>query len=141
MSTRLLILNSCTGKCNFTYKTADSSPYITTSSAQKTNVGAITLNGTFLIDSNNFAEVTLTNTVTGDVVVLPATSISNTSVIFNVTKDVVAGNYLVKVRNAVGESNGLALAVYWNPGTVSWGAGGSTAGNVVSISNGAGYPR
>jgi hypothetical protein len=74
------------------------------------------------------------------VVVLPPTNISNTSATFNVTKDVIAGNYLVKVRNALGESNGLALAVNWNPGTVSWGAGGSTAGNIVSISNGAGYP-
>jgi hypothetical protein len=98
------------------------------------------LNGTFLVDSNNFAEVTLTNTVTGDVVVFSATNISNTSVTFNVTKDVISGSYLVKVRNAIGESNGLSLVVYWNPGTVSWGAGGSNAGNIITVSSGAGYP-
>ena len=98
------------------------------------------MNGTFLVDSNNFAEVTLTNTVTGDVVVFSATNISNTSVTFNVTKDVISGSYLVKVRNAIGESNGLSLVVYWNPGTVSWGAGGSNAGNIITVSSGAGYP-
>jgi hypothetical protein len=91
------------------------------------------LNGTLLVDSNNFAEVTLTNSISGDIVVLPATNISNTSVTFNVTKDVVSGTYLVKVRNTIGDSNGLSLVVYWNPGTVSWGAGGSTAGNIITL--------
>lgn len=141
VSTRLLILNSCSGKCSFTYNSASASPSLTTSSTLKTNVGTVTLNGTLLVDSNNFAEVTLTNSVTGEIVVLPATNTSNTSVTFNVTNYVFSGTYLVKVRNAIGESNGLSLIVYWNPGTVSWGAGGSNAGNIITLSSGAGYPK
>lgn len=52
-----------------------------------------------------------------------------------------SGNYVVKVRNIVGESNGLDLAVKWSLGTVSWSnGGGSTAGAIVSITGGSGYP-
>lgn len=59
---------------------------------------------------------------------------------FNLPSSLASGNYDVKVRNLVGESNARSLAVGWSAGTASWGLGGSTAGGIVTISNGGGYP-
>lgn len=47
----------------------------------------------------------------------------------------------MRVRNAIGHSNGLELKVKWNLGGTSWSAGGSTAGSIVSIGPGSGYPE
>lgn len=104
------------------------------------SVRSITLTGTNLLDSNNFAEVSLTNTYTKQTTVFAATSASSTSVVFNLPSTLASGNYDVKVRNALGESNARSLAVGWSTGTASWGLGGSTAGGIVTIANGGGYP-
>jgi hypothetical protein len=52
----------------------------------------------------------------------------------------VSGSYTVAVSNSIGQSNPLSLNINWNPGRVSWNSGGSTAGGVVKITNGGGYP-
>lgn len=54
-TTRLVIINSCTGTCTFTYISAATSPTLTAISATTTNAGSITLTGTSLLDSNNAA--------------------------------------------------------------------------------------
>lgn len=100
----------------------------------------LTLNGTNLIDGSNFADVALTHTTSGKVTVFTPTSATATSVTIDLTPDLTSGNYTVAVRNAIGGTNIKILEVKWNPGTVSWAQGGSTAGNVVTISNGGGYP-
>lgn len=55
-STRLIIINSCpSGACTFTYLDAAVSPKITTISSANVDVSIVTLNGTNLLDSSNFA--------------------------------------------------------------------------------------
>jgi len=102
VSTRLIILNTCTGTCSFTYLAAASSPTLTAISTTSTNSGNITLTGTNLLDLNSFAQVSLTNTITNQVIVLPSVNSSNTSVTFTLTSSVISGTYNVKVRNLVG---------------------------------------
>lgn len=109
-STRLIILNSCTGTCKFTYLDAASSPSLTAvSSATNTVTGtstkAITLTGTNLIDGNGFADVALTHSTTKKVTVFTPTSKTATSVVFNLDSSVVSGTYKVSVRNAIGGTN------------------------------------
>jgi hypothetical protein len=119
---------------------AASSPTLTASTSTNVNGGAsVTLTGTNFLDSNSFAEVVLTNQASGAAVVLPTTNRTNTSVTFNVGSNVVSGAYEIKVRNIIGETNALPLTVNWNVPTVSWNAGGSVAGGIVTIS-GSGFP-
>jgi len=55
-STRLIIINICpSGACTFTYLAAVVSPSISTISVNAVDGSIITLNGSNLLDSNNFA--------------------------------------------------------------------------------------
>ena len=107
VSTRLLILNSCTGTCQFTYIESTSSPALTSSSKSSvspsgTGTVEVVLTGTNVQDSNNFAEVSLKNTVSSVTTVLPATASTATSLTFEVPATVQSGSYTMKIRNAVG---------------------------------------
>lgn len=145
VSTRLVVLNKCTGSCSFTYIDAASSPAlaaISTSSVTVagSNTKSLTLTGTNLIDSNSFAEVAVTHTISKVVTVFSSTSASATSVVFEVPTSLIAGTYNVVVRNLIGGSNALSLSVKINPGSASWNTGGSVAGGIVSLFNGGGFP-
>ena len=145
VSTRLLILNYCTGTCDFSYINETDSPTIASLSSSSVSVSGlstktITITGTNLVDTNNFADVTLTHTISSQVIVITPSSVSDTSVVFDVTTAVVSGKYEVRTRNAIGGSNSKEITVNWNVGTVSWSSGGSTSGAVVNITGGGGYP-
>lgn len=140
-STRLVVFSTCpANNCEFTYQPLSASPNITAISAANTNVGTITITGTNLIDSNSFAEVVLYNALDNATTVLPSSASTATSVSFQVTANVIAGKYNVQVRNLVGQSNPIPMSVNLSPGTVSWASGGSRAGGIISINNGAGFP-
>ena len=114
VSTRLVILNKCTGSCSFTYVDAASSPALTASStssaaASGSATKSITLTGTNLVDSNSFAEVAVTHTISKVVTVFQSTSASATSVTFAMPSSLISGAYKVVVRNLVGGSNSLTL--------------------------------
>lgn len=140
VSTRLIILNSCDGACStFTYLTASNSPNLTAISTSSGGSGtSVTLTGTSLVDSNNYAEVAFTNKATGDVIVLAATSKNSTSLTFSISSTIVTGLYTVKARNAVGESNGYDFSVSWLLGTLPSGIG-STVGALFTLT-GSNYP-
>ena len=140
-STRLIILNTCNpGPCTFTYMASATSPALTASTASTVNGGTdVTLTGTNFLDANNYSEVVLTNQISSVVTVLSTTNRTSASITFNVGSNIVSGTYTVKVRNAIGQTNTLPLSVTWNLPTVSWNAGGSTAGGIASIS-GSGFP-
>ena len=145
VSTRLLILSLCTGTCDFTYLPAASSPQLTAISSASVSLAnggtqAITLTGTNLIDSANFAEVALTHSITKVTTVYTATSATATQVVFSVGTTIASGNYQVTVRNAIGGSNAYELQIKWTPGAVSWSEGGSTEGGIVKVINGDNYP-
>jgi hypothetical protein len=145
VSTRLLILNACTGVCSFSYIDAASSPRLTAISSSSVTVAGsssltITLTGLNLQDANSFADVALTHNVTSQVIVFTALSVSATSVTFNITSALTSGQYYVQVRNAIGGSNALTLQIKLSFGTASWSSGGSIAGAIVSVTNGGGYP-
>ena len=146
VSTRLLLLNKCTGSCSFTYLDTASSPALSAistsaTSVEGTNTKAITLTGTTLIDTNSFADVGLKHSITKATTAVAATSSSATSVVFDLVSSIVSGSYLVSVRNAIGGTNAKTLAVEWAAGTQSWSSSGaSTAGGVISLTNGGGYP-
>ena len=44
------------------------------------------------------------------------------------------------VRNAIGGTSAQALEVKWATGTSSWTTGGSTAGGIISLVGGGGFP-
>jgi hypothetical protein len=115
---------------------------MSTSSATVTgsSTRAITLTGTNLVDGSNFAEVAFTHSATKKVTVFTPTAKTATSVTFDLTSALISGKYDVTVRNAIGGTNSMSFDVQWGVGTVSWNSGGSTAGNVVSFTNGGGYP-
>lgn len=71
--------------------------------------------------------------------VLPAATKTSTSITFNITNSIISGAYSVKARNLVGESNGLDLLVNWNIGSLVSNLG-STAGALLTLTGGAGYP-
>lgn len=73
--------------------------------------------------------------------VVAAKSKSPTSVSFETTNNIISGTYLVRVRNDIGHSNALELKVKWDVGSPSWSAGGSTAGSVITLGPGSGYPE
>ena len=130
------------GACStFTYLTASNSPNLTAVSATSGGSGtSITLTGTSLVDSNNFAEVALTNKATGAVVVLSASSSNSTSVTFTISSTIVTGRYTIRVRNAVGESNGYDFSVSWQLGNLP-SAIGSTVGALFTLTGGSNYPN
>jgi len=100
----------------------------------------ITLTGSNLIDSNNFAEVALTHSITGTVTVITPSSSTATQVVFDVDTNIASGTYYVSVRNELGGTNSKELSIYWTPGSASWASGGSTAGGIATLSNGGNYP-
>lgn len=107
MEAKLMVSSTCTGTCKFTYISQGLSPNLTAISSTSVFTEAITLTGQNLIDGSNFAEVTLTNKETGNLYVLSSTSSSSTSVTFETTSNIISGIYLVRVRNAIGQSNSL----------------------------------
>jgi hypothetical protein len=64
---------------------------------------------------------------------------NNSYATFNTTANMPTGDYSVKIRNAIGESNGINLNIRWNIGS-SNSSIGSTQGNIVSFSGGSGFP-
>jgi hypothetical protein len=141
ISTKLYMLNSCPlNNCNFSYVDAASSPKLTTISASTAGAINVTVNGTSFISVSN-CSISLTSQ--GDsTVVFPvnASLCTSTGAKFAVPTSIPSGNYFVKVRNEIGESNGLALKVKWVAGTPSYNNGGSVAGNVITFTGGSGYP-
>jgi hypothetical protein len=145
VSTRLLILNYCSGTCDFTYLDAASSPSLSTMSSSTvslsgTSTKSITLTGTNLIDSNSYAEVALTHSITKAVTVITPASATATSVTFDVDTTIASGTYQVSVRNGLGGTTTLDLQINWTPGAASWSSGGSTAGGIATLTNGGNYP-
>lgn len=96
------------------------------------------MNGTNLL--NGACGVSLTSQANSSLVIPTSATCTSTSAVFKVPATVPSGNYFVKVRNDVGESNGLALKVNWVPGIPSYNGGGSVMGNIVTFSMGSGYP-
>ena len=82
----------------------------------------------------------MTNKASGEVIVLPTTARNSTSITFSITNSIVSGAYTVKARNLVGETNGKDLSVLWNIGSLSSSLG-STAGALLTLTGGAGYPQ
>lgn len=93
-----------------------------------------------MIDGNSFASVFLTNIETNQQYLLAVNASNGTSVTFYLSDVVSSGTYDVRVRNEIGESNALTLQVKWSVGTTSWSSGGSTAGGIISLKKGSGYP-
>lgn len=141
VTTRLIILSTCTGTCKFTYNAQNASSNITDISPNTTSGGNITLTGTNFLDSTNTASVSLTLANGTTAYLLPSPGATATSLTFAINTGIASSIYQVRVRNANGESNPVNLTVSWNLGTVSWASGGSTFGNIVNISNGTGYPQ
>jgi len=142
ISTKLIVLNTCNGNCNFTYLNAGSSPNITNISASTATVQNITLTGTNFTSGGTFSvcKVSLTNTDSKVVTILPTISCSDTSAVFAVLSTVIAGNYQVQLLNDIGESNSKSLVINWVPGNPSYSYGGSVAGSIVTFTGGSGYP-
>lgn len=46
----------------------------------------------------------------------------------------------MNVRNNLGDTNSQPLAVQWKIGNVNYPSGGSTAGAIISLTGGSGYP-
>jgi hypothetical protein len=95
VTTRLIVQSACLGGCNFTYLSESSSPNITNLTV---NGSEITLEGTNFLPVSN-CSVSLTNTVTQAVKVVPTTNCTPTSAIFLISSDIISGKYTVKVRN------------------------------------------
>lgn len=132
-------LNTCPGNnCGFTYNAAATSSTLTKISASSAGSINITLNGTNLL--NGACGVSLTSQANSSLVFATSATCTSTSAVFKVPATVPSGNYYIKVRNDVGESNGLALKVNWVPGIPSYNGGGSVMGNIVTFSMGSGYP-
>ena len=82
-STRLLILNKCVNNCDFTYLSSASSPALTSNShpspqVKGSNTKTVTLTGTNLVDSNNFADVAFKHTITKQTTAFTAASATAT---------------------------------------------------------------
>ena len=111
------------------------------STASASGSASITLNGTNLVNGASCA-VSLTSQANSSLVyTTPANCTTATRADFKVPTSVPSGNYFVKVRNDVGETNGLALKVNWVPGIPSFNGGGSVMGNIVNFTMGSGYPE
>lgn len=135
VTTRLIVESQCTGNCTFTYLDASNSPSLNNLT---TSSGVATLTGTSFT-SGSSCSISLTNTVTQAVTVLPASSCSATSAVFTISATIISGNYNVRVRSEKGESNPMQLNVGWKSGSQNtW--SGSTAGALVTFSAGSGYP-
>lgn len=140
ISTKLYSFNSCpSNDCGFTYNAAASSPMLTKISTATAGAITITLNGTNILNGATCG-VSLTSQGNSSLVYATTANCTNTSAVFKVPATVPSGNYYVKVRNDVGESNGLALKVNWVAGIPSYNGGGSVMGNIVTFTSGSGYP-
>lgn len=105
VSTRLVVLNKCTGTCTFQYKTNDTSPYLSTVSTTAIAGGNnLTLTGLRFTNPDGTAQVSFYNNDTTDITVVSvnATVASATSITVLVPTTLVSGIYLVKVRNLIG---------------------------------------
>lgn len=139
ISTKLYSFNTCpSSNCGFMYNSAASSPMLTKISTATATIGSITVNGTNIL--NGACGVSLTSQANSSLVFATTATCSSTGAVFNVPATVPSGNYYVKVRNDIGESNGLALQVNWAPGIPSYDSGGSVMGNIVTFTSGSGYP-
>ena len=118
-----------------------SSPFLTNISATSISQNyLLSLNGSnFLIDSYG-CSVVMTNMLNDSLVfTLNTFNTTNSSASFNVALNVPGGDYLVKIRTSIGDSNPLLLKVDWvigNPNVTT----GSNEGYVVSFTGGSGYP-
>ena len=142
ISTKLYSFSTCPGNsCNFTYINNDTSPKLNTLSASTAAGGVnITLTGTNFIASSSCSVSLAWATNSSLVYTAPALECTANNSRFTVPRNVPSGNYLVRIRNEIGESNGLNLRVTWSMGTPNYNGGGSLAGNIVTFSGGAGYP-
>jgi hypothetical protein len=135
VTTRLIIQSQCTGTCTFTYLNNANSPNLTTLT---TSSNIINLAGTSFT-SNSTCNISLTNTATSLVSVIPSINCTATSAAFTVPSSIISGNYDLRIRSEIGESNPLPLKVKLSLGTSDSGSG-STGGTIVTISGGSGYP-
>ena len=140
MSTKITEINKCTGtNCQFTYLDLASSPNLTKIAPTTIETGQVIVNGSNLQDNSNFVEIALTNTETGAKYVLAVNQSTPTSAVFEIPNNVESGHYVVKTRNAKGESNGMMLNVKWVAGSRST-SSLSEAGGIHTWSGGSGYP-
>jgi hypothetical protein len=128
--------------CNFTYLKNYESPTLTSISTIQANAQNITLTGTNFTNSGSFdlCELSLTNTDSNTVTALQNITCNDTSAEFTILRTIPSGNYQVRIRNNIGESNYQSLVINWAIGTPSYSSGGSTAGNIISFTGGSGYP-
>lgn len=140
VSTKLYILNTCPGNnCNFSYMDSTLSPQITNSPAANTDT-VLTLSGTNLVASTSCNVSLAWATNSSLVYEIPSISCNATTATFSVPSNIPSGKYLVRSRNEIGESNGLAMNINWIQGTPNFNLGGSVAGNIVTFTAGSGYP-
>lgn len=142
ISTKIYMLSKCsTNDCYFSYMDMISSPTLTNISSNSISQNyLLSLSGSnFLINSNG-TTVVMTNILNESLVFTLSTfNTTNSSTSFYVTLSVPGGDYLVKVRTSIGDSNPLLLKVDWiigNPNVTT----GSTEGFFVNITGGGGYP-
>ncbi len=141
-STKVYMISKCpTNDCYFSYMDLSSSPTLTNISASSISQNyLLSLNGSnFLIDSFG-CSVVMTNILNDSMIFTLGTfNTTNSSTSFNVTLNIPGGDYLVKIRTSIGDSNPLLLKVDWvigNPNVTT----GSTEGYIASFAGGGGYP-
>ena len=141
-STKVYMISKClTNDCFFSYMSMESSPTLTAISATSISQNYfLLLNGTnFLIDSYGCSVVMINRLNDSLIFTLSALNTTDNSTSFYVTLNVPGGDYLVKIRTSIGDSNPLLLKVDWvigNPNVTT----GSNEGYVVSFTGGSGYP-
>lgn len=142
VSTKLVIFDTCSGNCTFTYLSAASSPNINNISTNSANVQNVTLTGTSFTNGGTFTicKVSLTNSDSSVVTIVPTVTCNDKIAVFTVSSSIVAGNYKVQLVNDIGQSNPKSLFVNWVPGNPSYSSGGSVAGAIVTFTGGSGYP-
>jgi hypothetical protein len=108
VTTRLVVLNTCTGTCTFQYDTLANSPSLTSVSTTLIS-GGNTLNLTGLRFNNldgsvNTVHVSFYNNVTTIITVVPVISATALSTFVQaiVPTTLVSGIYLVRVRSDIG---------------------------------------
>lgn len=137
LTNRLMVDNTCSGTCSFSYIPLSQSPSLSAISTNSITTGTITLTGANL--NLGTPVVVLTNKKTGLATTVTPTSATATSLVFTVPS-VQSGEYNVKVRvDPVGQSNAYLLVVNGaivtkSPAVIS------TAGGKYTIS-GSGLPN
>lgn len=140
VSTKLYSFNTCPGNnCNFSYVDSTASPKLTNSSTSN-SASILTLTGTNLVASASCKVSLAWATNSSLVYELSTISCNATTAKFSVPDNIPSGQYLVRARNEIGESNGRAFNVSWVQGTPNFDLGGSVAGNIVTFTGGSGYP-